>query len=155
MHNLTVMSVLALTAALCCGAAARAEEPKSSDGGKKLTDCNMTYSVQGWSAFYKTAKGEGKITCDNGQSAAVEIKVTGGGVTFGKSKIIDGVGDFSDVTDINELFGSYAAAAAHAGVVKSSEAAVYTKGEVSLALAGTGRGFDLGIAFGKFEIKRK
>ena len=29
-----------------------------------------------------------------------------------------------------------------------------TKGEVSLALSGTGRGWDLGVAFGRFTIKR-
>jgi hypothetical protein len=30
-----------------------------------------------------------------------------------------------------------------------------TKGEVSLALSGTGEGWDLGIAFGKFKISRQ
>jgi hypothetical protein len=29
-----------------------------------------------------------------------------------------------------------------------------TKGEVSLGLAGTGRGWELGISFGKFTITR-
>ena len=29
-----------------------------------------------------------------------------------------------------------------------------TKGDVNLALAGKGRGWDIGIAFGKFVIKR-
>ena len=38
--------------------------------------------------------------------------------------------------------------------MKSSGAQAMTKGEVSLALAGTGRGWDLGISFGKFTIKR-
>jgi hypothetical protein len=31
---------------------------------------------------------------------------------------------------------------------------VMTKGEVSLALSGTGRGFDLGVAFGALTISR-
>jgi hypothetical protein len=30
-----------------------------------------------------------------------------------------------------------------------------TKGEISLALSGTGDGWDLGIAFGKFTIKKQ
>ena len=30
-----------------------------------------------------------------------------------------------------------------------------TKGEVSLALSGTGRGWDLGVALGKFKITRQ
>ncbi len=51
-------------------------------------------------------------------------------------------------------FGTYVAAEAHAGAVKSSGAQVMTKGEVSLALSGTGRGFDLGVAFGAMTISR-
>jgi hypothetical protein len=31
---------------------------------------------------------------------------------------------------------------------------VLTKGEVSLSLSGRGRGMDVGVAFGSFEIKR-
>lgn len=116
-------------------------------------DCSMTYSLKGWSVFYKTASGEGTIKCDNGQNAKVKVSVKGGGLTFGKSEIVEGTGKISDVRDISEVFGSYVAAEAHAGAVKSSSASVYTKGEVSLALTGTGRGFDLGVAFGKFKIK--
>jgi hypothetical protein len=37
--------------------------------------------------------------------------------------------------------------------VKSSEAQVLTKGEVSLALSGTGRGWDIGVAISDFAIK--
>ena len=45
------------------------------------------------------------------------------------------------------------AATAEAGAVKSAAASVYTKGTVSLALAGTGQGVELGFDFGKLEIK--
>jgi hypothetical protein len=120
---------------------------------KGEVECKMTYSLKGWSAFYKTAKGEGQITCSNGQSMAVSIETKGGGITFGKSEIKNGTGKFSAVSNINELLGSYAAAEAHAGAVKSSSARALTKGEVSLALAGTGEGVDVGIDFGKFTIK--
>ena len=41
----------------------------------------MTFNLKGWSAFYKTAKGDGTITCSNGQKARVKIKATGGGRT--------------------------------------------------------------------------
>lgn len=122
--------------------------------GDASVECTMTFSLKGWSAFYKTADGKGVISCDNGQRAEVRIKVTGGGLTFGKSEIIDGHGEISDVRDISEVFGSYVAAEAHAGAVKSAAAAVYTKGEVSLGLVGTGRGVDVGLAFGKLTIKR-
>ena len=116
------------------------------------TDCKLKFNLAGWSAFYKTASGDGTITCDNGQKMAVHIVAKGGGLTFGKSKIDNGTGEFSGVKDITELLGNYAQAEAHAGASKSSGANAMTKGDVQLALAGTGKGWDLGISFGKFTI---
>ncbi len=117
-------------------------------------DCKLSFNLSGWSVFYKTASGTGRITCSNGQSLPVRISAKGGGLTFGKSSIDDGVGEFSGVVDIEQTLGSYASAEAHAGAAKSSKAMVVTKGEVSLALSGTGRGWDLGVGFGKFTIER-
>jgi len=114
--------------------------------------CSMSFQMKGWSAFYKTASGNGTIKCSNGQSLAVKLKATGGGLTVGKSSIENGHGEFSGATGVQELLGSYVSAEAHAGAVKSSNASVMTKGEVSLALSGTGRGWDLGVAFGKLTI---
>ena len=119
------------------------------------TKCKMKYSLAGWSAIYSTATGSGTITCDNGQSAHVSLRAKGGGLTAGKSKINDGSGTFSEVDDISELFGSYASADVHAGMVDSSAAQVVTKGTVSLAFSGTGKGIDLGVTFGQFVIARK
>lgn len=130
-----------------------ADEPKETHAAA-LTDCTMTFNLKGWSAFYKTSKGEGTIHCDNGQSARVRIKATGGGITFGKSEIIDGTGKFTGARGISELLGSYVQSEAHAGAGKSADAQALTKGEVSLALKGTGRGVDIGFAFGKFTIER-
>jgi len=124
-------------------------------GAATTTVCQMDYTLKGWSAFYKTARGSGTITCDNGQTASVKLSAKGGGLTAGKSEVRDGYGKFSEVSDINELFGSYIAAAAAAGAVKSSEAQALTKGEVSLALAGKGTGVELGVSFGKFTITRR
>jgi hypothetical protein len=118
-------------------------------------DCKMKFNMAGWSAFYKTASGDGVVTCDNGQSMNVHIEAKGGGITFGKSKIENGTGEFSGVKDISEVLGSYASGEAHAGAAKSSKASVMTKGEVNLALAGTGKGWDLGIDFGKFTISKR
>lgn len=123
-------------------------------GAADEINCKLRFDLSGWSAFYKTATGAGTITCDNGQSMPVNISAEGGGLTFGKSTIEDGVGAFSNVIDIEQTLGSYASAEAHAGAVKSSKAMVVTKGEVSLALSGTGKGWDIGIGFGKFTIKR-
>ena len=84
----------------------------------------------------------------------VSIVTKGGGLTVGKSHIDNGTGKFSDVHRISDVLGAYAEGGAHAGVVKSSTAQVLTKGNVSLALAGTGEGVDLGISFGQFTLKR-
>ncbi len=121
---------------------------------EKLAECTMTFNLKGWSAFYKTAKGDGTITCSNGQKARVTITTKGGGLTFGKSEIIGGTGRFTGARNIDELFGSYVQSEAHAGAGKSADAQALTKGEVSLALHGTGRGVDIGFAFGKFTIDR-
>ena len=119
------------------------------------TKCKLSYSLAGWSAGYSTASGSGTITCDNGQSARVSLRAKGGGPTAGKSKIVNGSGTFSEVGDISELFGSYASAEAHAGVGGSSAAQVVTKGTVSLAFSGTGKGVDLGVTFGEFVIGKQ
>jgi hypothetical protein len=117
------------------------------------TKCHMKFSLAGWSAFYKTAEGSGTITCDNGQSARVKLTSKGGGITFGRSKI-NGIGTFTDVGRISELFGTYVQSEAHAGAGKSTKASAMTKGEVSLSIVGKGQGVDVGIAFGKFTIER-
>jgi hypothetical protein len=121
----------------------------------QATDCTMKFNLTSWSIFYKASKGSGTITCNNGQSANVRLEGRGGGLTAGRSKVRDGFGKFSEVGDIKELLGTYAAGGAAAGAGKSSEAQVVTKGEVSLALAGNGTGVELGVSFGKFTISRR
>ena len=116
------------------------------------TKCTMKFSLSGWSAFYQTAKGSGTVTCDNRQTAAVSLQTTGGGLTFGTSKVVNGTGDFSEVLSINDVFGNYAKAEAHAGMGPSSDAQVLTKGTVSLALHGTGQGINVGFDFGRLTI---
>ena len=117
--------------------------------------CKLRFSMAGWSVFYKTASGTGTVTCSNGQRMSVAIDAKGGGLTFGKSKIEDGTGEFAGVHDIQDVLGTYASAEAHAGASKSAKAQAMTKGEVSLALAGKGAGWDLGVAFGKFTISAR
>lgn len=119
------------------------------------TKCKMKYSLAGWSAGYSTASGSGTIKCDNGQSARVSLRAKGGGLTAGKSKTVNGSGTFSEVADISELFGTYASAEAHAGAGGASAAQVVTKGTVSLAFSGTGKGIDLGVTFGEFVIEKR
>jgi hypothetical protein len=137
-------SVVALLGASIVGGTAQAGD----------VDCKLRFTMSGWSAFYKRADGTGTVTCSNGQSMAVKLQARGGGLTAGKSTIRNGVGEFSGVQSIDNVLGSYASAEAHAGAVKSAKGQVVTKGEISLALSGTGDGWDLGIAFGKFTIKK-
>lgn len=116
--------------------------------------CTMHFTLSGWSAIYQTADGHGTVTCANGQSMKVDITAKGGGLTVGKYKVDDGRGHFSGVNSIEDVLGSYATANAHAGAVGSSHAAAMTKGDVSLALTGTGKGWDIGAGFSAFTINR-
>ena len=120
----------------------------------KPTKCHIRYSLKGWAVVYESATGRGTITCDNGQTAKVALRSKGGGVAFGKEQVLEGEGAFSDVGDISELFGHYAAVVADAGSGKEADSQVMTKGEVSLALAGKGKGMEVGISFGDFDIEK-
>lgn len=118
------------------------------------TKCHMTFNLAGWSAFYKTAKGTGTVRCENGQTMNVKLRAKGGGLTFGKTKVKNGIGAFTGVHDIKDVLGHYGSAEAHAGADKSASAQALTKGDVSLALSGKGQGWNLGVAFGAFIIER-
>jgi len=121
----------------------------------EMIKCKIRYDLEGWSIFYRRGTGSGRITCSNGQTADVGIVAHGGGVSFGTQKVIDGIGTFSSVADISELYGRYAEAGVHAGAGPSADARVVVKGNVSLSLAATGQGINLGIALGSFNIQPK
>ena len=57
--------------------------------------------------------------------------------------------------EIGEVFGTYAQAGASGSTVKGGQAQVMTKGEISLALSGSGRGWDVGVSIGGFTITKK
>ena len=140
---------------LVCAGAMSALPVNNAHAADATVKCHLAYNLAGWSLIYKHAEGTGTITCNNGQRANVKIAVVGGGLTAGKYRINNGTGEISNVHGIKEVFGDYAQAGADAGVVKSSQAQVLTKGTVSLALAGTGEGVNLGISAGKFTISRR
>lgn len=140
---------------LACAAAATALPISSAQAADASVKCDLVYNLAGWSLLYKHAEGSGTVTCSNGQHARVKIAVVGGGLTAGKYRINDGKGEISKVHNINEVFGDYVQAGAEAGVVKSSQAQVLTKGTTSLALAGTGEGVNLGVSVGKFTISKR
>lgn len=118
----------------------------------ELIKCRLSYSLEGWSFIYKHARGTGRITCSNGTTSQVRIVTQGGGPTIGSQRVTDGKGVFSAVRDIEELYGTYAEADAHAGAGGSVDARVLVKGNVSLSLRGTGQGLNIGVAFGSFQI---
>lgn len=124
--------------------------PAQADAALK---CTMDFTMKGWSAFYQTATGHGVVHCSNGRSMHVKLQAKGGGVTVGKS-VESGRGEFSNVSSIRETLGSYVRAEAQVGALKSAQGEVLTKGEVSLALSGKGRGWELGVSFGELKIER-
>ena len=119
------------------------------------TACTMKYNLKGWSAFYKTAAGTGTIRCDNGQRANVRLSARGGGLTAGRTEIRDGMGYFSRVSSINELFGRYDSASAGAAAGKAASAQALIKDNIHLSLTGKGKGVELGLALGRFTITRR
>ena len=149
----TKTATLALLCAAVLSICAPAGLLAAGEAKQGLVDCTMTFNLRGWSAFYKTAIGNGTIRCNDGQEAKVKIRAKGGGISFGKSEIV-GTGTFTGARGISELFGSYAQSEAHAGAGTSKDVQALTKGVVSLALKGTGRGIDIGFDFGKFTIQR-
>ena len=118
-------------------------------------NCKLDYELTGWSLVYKHTTGTGVVRCDNGQSMPVKVSAKAVGLTAGKWKIDNGNGRFTDVHDIRDVLGRYAQASANAGVIKSGEAQVLSKGPVSLALAGGGEGMNLGVDIGAFTIKQR
>jgi hypothetical protein len=116
--------------------------------------CSLKFTTKAWSAIYMHAEGSGTVKCKNGRSMPVTISAKGIGITAGKWTITNGSGKFTHVRKIEDILGSYAAVSADAGVDKSATAQVLTKGEVSLAIRGTGDGVDLGVAVSGFEISK-
>lgn len=117
--------------------------------------CKMSYTMTGWSIFYKHASGTGTVSCSNGQRMAVRLSARGGGPTVGKYTIRNGFGEFAGVSSIRDVLGTYASVGADAAAGKAATAQAMTKGDVSLALSGKGEGWNLGIAFTGFTIQAR
>jgi hypothetical protein len=69
--------------------------------------------------------------------------------------IVEGKGTFSGVKEIGEVFGTYVQAGASGSAIQGGQARAMTKGEISLALSGSGRGWDVGVSIGGFTITKK
>ena len=119
-----------------------------------LISCTMTYQMSGYSLAIKVYDGTGVISCSNGQHQQVSLSSRSIGFTIGKSEI-DGTGVFSGVKSLNEIYGTFAALEGHAGATTSVDGQVLTRGEISLALSGKGRGIDIGVTIGELTISAK
>jgi hypothetical protein len=111
----------------------------------------MTYHLSGFSLVYKQYDGVGNISCSNGEHATVSLASKSIGFTIGKSEI-DGTGTFSAVKNLNEIYGSFVSLEGDAGATGSVDGQVLTRGEISLALGGQGRGVDIGVTIGALTI---
>jgi hypothetical protein len=116
--------------------------------------CKLKFTSEEWSALYQSAVGKGTVTCDGGAAMPVAISAKGIGITAGKWRITDGTGTFTHVAKASDVLGSYLALSGNVGAAKAGTAQVLTKGKVSLALAGKGEGFDVGIAISDFRISK-
>jgi hypothetical protein len=143
--NTTIKLMTAALIAFCITPAFAAERDMS---------CSLEFTTKSWSAIYMHTEGSGTVKCKNGSSMPVAISANGIGITAGKWTITDGSGKFTNVRKIEDVLGSYAAASADAGVDKSATAQVLSKGDVSLAIRGTGDGFDIGVAISGFKISK-
>lgn len=148
--NTMTRSTLAAALAL----AALTLSPGARAAGAATLDCNLKFSLTGWSAVFQHAEGSGTVTCENGKSIPVKISIKGAGLAVGKYHIDNGKGSFTDVHTIDETLGEYGGADAHVGVAKSAGVQVLTKGTVSLALSGAGEGIDIGVGVNKFVLER-
>jgi len=121
---------------------------------EQLVSCTMTYNLSGFSLAIKVYDGTGVISCSNGQHQQVTLSSRSIGFSIGKSEI-EGTGVFSGVKSLNEIYGTYAALEGHAGATTSVDGQVLTRGEISLALSGKGRGIDIGVTIGELTISAK
>ncbi len=123
----------------------------SAQASTPYISCSMNYKLGGWSFVVKQYDGTGNVVCSNGQRAQVKLASRSIGFTIGQSDI-EGVGYFSELKDISEIYGTFVALEGHIGAIRSGHGQVMTRGIVSLAISGTGRGFDIGVTLGGLNI---
>lgn len=147
----------------------------ANEGSDATTDCHMIFTLRGWSALYKnttgtvtvghpptsrraprsrkTTTGSGTVTCANGQTLRVNLTVRGGHGSVGKYELGDGYGVFNNVTDIDQVFGTYGRAATRGVAVKGAHASAMAKGDIALVISGGGTGWNVGTGFPSFTIE--
>ena len=76
--NATVLATLACALAL-------AAAPRAGAASRNV-DCRLDYQLTGWSLVYKHTTGNGRVSCDNGQSVPVRASAKAVGLTAGDSR---------------------------------------------------------------------
>ena len=138
-------------------------------------DCHMIFTLRGWSALYKnatgtvtvgyppkpkraprlhkTTTGSGTVACANGQTMRVNLTARGGHGSVGKYELGDGYGVFNNVTDIDQVLGTYSRAATRGVAVKGPHASAMAKGDIALVISGGGTGWNIDTGFPSFAIE--
>ena len=147
----------------------------ANDAGGATINCHMVFTLRGWSAIYKnttgmvtvgqsptskraprfrkTTTGSGTVTCANGQTMRVSLTASGGRGSVGKYELGNGYGAFDNVTNINQVLGTYNRAAAHTVVATDAQASAMAKGGIALVISGSGTGWNVGAGFPSFAIE--
>jgi hypothetical protein len=147
----------------------------ANDASGATTNCHMVFTLRGWSAIYKsttgmvtvgqspaskrsprfrkTTTGSGTVTCANGQTMRVNLTVRGGHGSVGKYELGDGYGVFNNVSDIDQVSGTYIPAATRGVAVKGAHASAMVKGDIALVISGGGTGWNVGTGFPSFAIE--
>ena len=137
---------------------ARAAHHEQEEAKAAEISCELTFEYDSWSAFVSKGKGQGTVTCNNGQKADVLLEHTGVGLIPAKRKIDHGHGSFAYVTDIDDVFGEYSGSSASVGAGGTAAAGGLLKhgSPVKLGFYATGKkGVAFGRDWGKLTITRK
>ena len=145
-YTMKTIAILGLAAVMTLSASAQT--------ANREVSCTLKFSSAQWSVLYERAEGTGTVTCDNGKKMEVDISAKGVGLTTGKWRIDHGIGKFTHVAKLRDVLGTYAALSANVWLVKAGTVQVLTSGKVSLVLAGSGDGFDVGVTISQFKIER-
>lgn len=116
--------------------------------------CDITYTLKGWAAFYKTYKGTGTVTCPSGKSTPVKLSLQAGGFTFGAYEVTAGKGKVRGVGKLEDIYGSSFMMDGDAGFIKSVEGRWAPRGSRTVTLSGKGKGYDLGWSMGVLRIEK-
>lgn len=152
------IAMLALVALLAAGPAAADSHEANDEKSEAIVLCTMRFESSSWGFLLSKGKGEGKVTCDNGQEAEVVMSSTAVGVAAGATKYQNATGKFTNVSDIEDIFGKYDASGAAMAAGGSAGAAGLIKkdGDVKLGMFGTGKGgAAIGRSWGTVTIERK